>query len=145
MPDILNQNNLWISIISIVVFFFILIVAGLIQIVLQKLYKNVQTKNPSRILPQIIKLIKGPIVGLICLSAPFAAITIFNEISKTANNPIIDSQGRIFFRPWGTNKSTMNTPRATAAKANSGVSKYIFSVNAVIYTTKPAKPQPLHY
>ena len=83
MPDILNQNNLWISIISIVVFFFILIVAGLIQIVLQKLYKNVQTKNPSRILPQIIKLIKGPIVGLICLSAPFAAITIF--ITKPNN------------------------------------------------------------
>ena len=100
MPDILNQNNLWISIISIVVFFFILIVAGLIQIVLQKLYKNVQTKNPSRILPQIIKLIKGPIVGLICLSAPFAAITIFNEISNTSLKPLLNLITHWGYKVW---------------------------------------------
>ena len=100
MPDIFNQSNLWISIISIVVFFFILIVAGLIQIVLQKLYKNVQTKNPSRILPQIIKLIKGPIVGLICLSAHFAAITIFNEISNTSLQPLLKLITHWGYKVW---------------------------------------------
>ena len=67
MPDIFNQNNLWVSIISISVFFLILVLAGLIQIILQKLYKTAQSKNPTRILPQIIKLIKNPKVGLICL------------------------------------------------------------------------------
>ena len=57
MTDIFNQINLWISIISISVFFFILILAGLIQILLQKLYKRTQSKNPSKILPQIITIL----------------------------------------------------------------------------------------
>ena len=89
MPDIFSQNTIWISIISVLVFFLILIVAGLIQIVLQKIYKNSQDKNPTKILPQIIKLIKGPIVLLICISAPFAGITLFNEINDTAFQPLL--------------------------------------------------------
>lgn len=89
MPDIFSQNTIWISIISVLVFFLILIAAGLIQIVLQKIYKNSQDKNPTKILPQIIKLIKGPIVLLICISAPFAAITLFNEINDTTFQPLL--------------------------------------------------------
>ena len=65
MTDLLTQNNLWISIISILVFVFILVVAGLTQIILQKLYKSTKTKDPSKIFPQIIKIIKGPIVVII--------------------------------------------------------------------------------
>ena len=89
MTDLLTQNNLWISIISILVFVFILVVAGLTQIILQKLYKSTKTKDPSKIFPQIIKIIKGPIVVLICVSAPFASITIFNEISETSLQPLL--------------------------------------------------------
>ena len=89
MTDLLTQNNLWISIISILVFVFILVVAGLTQIILQKLYKSTNTKDPSKIFPQIIKIIKGPIVVLICVSAPFASITIFNEISDTSLQPLL--------------------------------------------------------
>ena len=89
MTDLLTQNNLWISIISILVFVFILVVAGLTQIILQKLYKSTKTKDPSKIFPQIIKIIKGPIVVLICVSAPFASITIFNEISDTSLQPLL--------------------------------------------------------
>ena len=54
------------------------------------------------------------------------------EIKDTPINPNIDSHGRTFFRCCGKNKSIMNMPRATPAKANSGVSKYILSVNPVI-------------
>ena len=89
MTDLLTQNNLWISIISILVFVFILVLAGLTQIILQKLYKSTKTKDPSKIFPQIIKIIKGPIVVLICVSAPFASITIFNEISDTSLQPLL--------------------------------------------------------
>ena len=89
MTDLITQNNLWISIISILVFVFILVVAGLTQIILQKLYKSTNTKDPSKIFPQIIKIIKGPIVVLICVSAPFASITIFNEISETSLQPLL--------------------------------------------------------
>ena len=89
MTDLFTQNNLWISIISILVFVFILVVAGLTQIILQKLYKSTKTKDPSKIFPQIIKIIKGPIVVLICVSAPFASITIFNEISETSLQPLL--------------------------------------------------------
>ena len=89
MTDLLTQNNLWISIISILVFVFILVVAGLTQIILQKLYKSTKTKDPSKIFTQIIKIIKGPIVVLICVSAPFASITIFNEISETSLQPLL--------------------------------------------------------
>ena len=89
MTDLFTQNNLWISIISILVFVFILVVAGLTQIILQKLYKSTKTKDPSKIFPQIIKIIKGPIVVLICVSAPFASITIFNEISDTSLQPLL--------------------------------------------------------
>ena len=89
MTDLLTQNNLWISIISILVFVFILVLAGLTQIILQKLYKSTNTKDPSKIFPQIIKIIKGPIVVLICVSAPFASITIFNEISETSLQPLL--------------------------------------------------------
>ena len=100
MPDIFNQNNLWVSIISISVFFLILVLAGLIQIILQKLYKTAQSKNPTRILPQIIKLIKNPIVGLICLSAPFAAITIFNEINNTSIQPLLKLVTHWGYKVW---------------------------------------------
>ena len=89
MTDLFTQNNLWISIISILVFVFILVLAGLTQIILQKLYKSTNTKDPSKIFPQIIKIIKGPIVVLICVSAPFASITIFNEISDTSLQPLL--------------------------------------------------------
>ena len=89
MTDLFTQNNLWISIISILVFVFILVLAGLTQIILQKLYKSTNTKDPSKIFPQIIKIIKGPIVVLICVSAPFASITIFNEISETSLQPLL--------------------------------------------------------
>ena len=89
MTDLFTQNNLWISIISILVFVFILVLAGLTQIILQKLYKSTKTKDPSKIFPQIIKIIKGPIVVLICVSAPFASITIFNEISDTSLQPLL--------------------------------------------------------
>ena len=89
MPDILNQNALWISIISVLVFILILIAAGLIQIVLQKIYRNSERNNPTTILTKIIKLIKGPIVLLICISAPFAAITLFNEINHGEFQPLL--------------------------------------------------------
>ena len=101
MTDLLTQNNLWISIISILVFVFILVVAGLTQIILQKLYKSTKTKDPSKIFPQIIKIIKGPIVVLICVSAPFASITIFNEISDTSLQPLLKLIINSGYKVWG--------------------------------------------
>ena len=100
MTDILTQNNLWISIVSILVFVFILFAAGLTQIILQKLYKSAETKDPSKIFPQIIKIIKGPIVVLISLSAPFASITIFNEISDTSLQPLLELITNWGYKVW---------------------------------------------